>query len=879
MIGGRFQKSQAAQIQMDYARSNSVLFRRLFSGRAVLPSLPIDALIPLLCEQLRDCTSIVLKAPPGAGKTTRVPPAIVNAGLAGQQQVIVLQPRRVAARSTARRMAEERGCPLGEEVGYQIRFERRASSRTRILVVTEGVLIRQLLEDPFLDGVGAVVLDEFHERHLDTDLALAMVRRVQQTVRPDLKLVVMSATLATERLQSYLDGSPVIECAVRTHTVAIEYIPTMDGRPLPSQAAEGLRRMAQATSGHLLAFLPGVGEILRTRSELASDEREQGWQVLPLYGDLSANEQDRVFQPGSERKVILATNVAETSITIPGVTGVVDSGVARMLEFDSATGLNRLVLRPISQASADQRAGRAGRTGPGRCLRLWPEAAQRVRPAFEVPELLRVDLAGVVLQLRCWGEVDVRAFPWFEPPPAAALEHAEDLLRAIDAIDDRGVTPLGEQLNRFPVHPRLARLIAAGAQRGHLAAATVTAALLSERDPFLRGDGRRRAAHVSMSDVIDRVDCLREHERTGREEFDIGAVHREGAKRLQQVAEQFARVAANAGTLVAGKDVDGPTPSGEALGRAMLAAFPDRLVKRREPGSAKGLMVGGRGVRLAESSAVREAEFFVAVDVDAAGEDALVRQASGVERGWLPAEHLVTETVLEFDPTTERVQARKRTRWMDLILEESPAPLPTDDRVGATLAAAARGNWPRIFPPEDPAVPAFLARVQCLRAWLPELELPLWDDAALAATVEQLAGGCRSFAELRAAPWLNHLRSQLSPSQLQALDREAPERLQVPSGSRLAIVYEFGKPPVLPVRIQEVFGWKETPRIAGGRVKLLLHLLSPNHRPQQITDDLKSFWTTAYQQVRGELRRRYPKHAWPEDPWTATAERRPQRKS
>ncbi|MDX1968295.1 MAG: ATP-dependent helicase HrpB [Planctomycetaceae bacterium] len=843
------------------------------------PSLPIDELIPLLCDRLRERTSVVLKAPPGAGKTTRVPPAIVNAGLAGQRQVIVLQPRRVAARSTARRMAEERGCALGDDVGYQIRFERRASSRTRILVVTEGVLIRRLLDDPFLDGVGAVVLDEFHERHLDTDLALAMVRRVQQTVRPDLKLVVMSATLAAGRLQEYLEGAPVVECTVRTHSVDIAYVPTLEDVPLPSRAARSLRRLAEQTAGHLLAFLPGVGEILRTREELARDEREQGWQVLPLYGDLAPDEQDRVFQPGAQRKVILATNVAETSITIPGVTGVVDSGVARILEFDAASGLNRLVLRPIAQASADQRAGRAGRTAPGRCLRLWPEAAHRVRPAFEAPELLRVDLAGVVLQLRCWGEVDVRAFPWFEPPPAAALEHAEDLLRAINAIDDRGVTPLGEQLNRFPVHPRLARLIAAGAQRGHLAAAAATAALLSERDPFLRGQGRSRAAHVSASDVYDRIDSLREHEQTGRQDFDIGSIHREGARRLRQTAEQFERIAASAGSQTVAGDPTTATALPEALGRALLAAFPDRLVKRREPGSAKGLMVGGRGARLAETSAVRAAELFVAVDVDASGEDALVRQASGVERAWLPAEHLVTETVLEFDPVTERVQARKRTRWMDLILEESPAPLPIDDRVGATLAAAARANWPKIFPPEDPAVPAFLARVQCLRAWLPELDLPQWDDAALAATVEQIAGGCRSFAELRAAPWLNHLRAQLSPFQIQALDREAPERLQVPSGSRVAIVYELGKPPVLPVRIQEVFGWKETPRIAGGRVKLLLHLLSPNHRPQQITDDLKSFWTTAYQQVRGELRRRYPKHAWPEDPWTATAERRPQKKS
>ena len=794
--------------------------------------------------------------------------------------MIVLQPRRVAARSTARRMAEERGTALGEEVGYQIRFERRSSARTRILVVTEGVLIRRLLDDPFLEGVGAIVLDEFHERHLDTDLALAMVRRVQQTVRPDLKLVVMSATLSVEPLQRYLEDPAVVQCEVRQHPVDILYSEPVDPRQLPQQVAKGLIRLAELTQGHLLAFLPGVGEIQRTLAAL-DDRTAASWgEILPLYGDLSSQEQDRVFQETGRRKVILATNIAETSLTIPGVTGVVDSGWARVPEFDAATGLNRLVLRPISKASAIQRAGRAGRTGPGYCLRLWSEAQQRTRSEFETPELHRVDLAGVVLQLQVWGETDCRAFPWFEPPREAALVQAETLLQSLGAIDQLGVTALGQQLVTLPIHPRLARLILCGAQAGYPHEAVLAAVLLSERDPFTAQNFRARATHTSSSDVIDRVDCLLEHERTGRDTFPLGQLHRDGTRRLFQTAEQLERLVQRdspRGTATAGRRAR--IPIAEALGQAILLAFPDRLTRRREPQSPRGLMVGGRGVNLAENSAVREAEFFISVVVEGSGEEALVRSASAVERRWLPEGQLQTRTQVVFEDGPRRVSARKRVEWYGLVLEESPAPLPGDDLVVPVLSEAAVQEWDRVYPPDDPEVACYVARVQSLREWLPELELPRWDAAALQELLPFVALGCRSFVDLRRAPWLHVLKNQLSFDQLQAIECEAPERILVPSGSRVAITYEPGQPPVLPVRIQEIFGWRETPRVARGRVKLLLHLLAPNHRPQQITDDLASFWKTAYQQVRGELRRRYPRHAWPEDPWTAQAEKRPQRKS
>lgn len=835
-------------------------------------SLPIDDILPDLTACLRSSSTIIVQAPPGAGKTTRIPPALLDHGVVGDGQVLVLQPRRVAARTTARRMAEERGTPLGTEVGYQIRFERRVSAQTRIVVMTEGVLLRRLLEDPFLENVTAVILDEFHERHLDSDLALAMVRRVQQTVRPDLKLIVMSATLQTESLQSYLGGCPVLTGTMRPFPVDVEYLSASDHRPLAEQAASGVVRVLPRTPGDLLVFVPGYGEIQRTIALLQADPALAECVILPLYGELSADQQDLVFVPAVKRKVVVATNVAETSVTIPGVSAVVDTGWARMMQFDAAHGLNRLELRPISRASADQRAGRAGRTGPGQCLRLWSEASHRARPAAETPEIHRTDLSGAVLSLRVWGESDLDAFPWFDRPTAAAMEHAQFLLRAIDALGDDGVTGLGRKMSRWPTAPRLARLILAAEEHRCLSAGCLAAALLSERDPFL--SGRRTAArHVSESDLADRVAALLEFQRSGRLETDFGALHRGGAQTILQAAQQHERIAKSDSN-----SADDRSEWTSRLGQSILAAFPDRLARRREPRRRRGVMVGNRGVRLADASAVTDAELFVCLDVDSAGEEALVRSASAVDPAWLSGRHKSTRVDLEFDPVAERIQARHRLLWFDLVLQEHPTGLDRDTDVTEALAAAAVEHWPRVFPPDDAAVLQLIARVQCLHEWLPDAGFPAWTVAELQALLPDLAAGCRSFRELRAAPWAMFLRQSLTPSQQSLLDREAPERLTVPSGSRILLNYAPGRAPILAVRIQEVFGWKVTPRVASGRVPVLLHLLAPNQRPQQVTDDLASFWTTAYQQVRGELRRRYPKHAWPEDPWTAQAQSKPQRK-
>ena len=842
----------------------------VYPPSAMPAPLPIDEVLPELIAVLRQGSAAVLIAPTGAGKTTRVPPALLASGIGGGQRIVMLEPRRIAARAAARRMAEEGGWTLGREVGYQVRFERKAGPETRILVVTEGILVQRLQADPFLEGVGAVIFDELHERGLQTDLSLAMARRVQREVRPDLKLVAMSATLDPGPVAAFLGGCPTIESRGRLHPVDILYLDRPDDRPLPAQIAAGVRRVLVATPGDILVFLPGVGEIQRSAEALAGLAAEQDLAVLPLYGDLPAERQDAVLRPLDRRKVVLATNVAETSITVDGVTAVVDSGAVRRLRFDPATGLDRLELGKISRASADQRAGRAGRQAPGICLRLWPAWEQATLPERETPEIARVDLAGPALQLLAWGEPDLAAFDWFEPPDPAALATATLLLRQLGAIDDRGVTALGRTMARLPVHPRLGRLLIEGQRRGRAREAALLAALLSERDPFPRtprGAGPRRA---SRSDLLDRLDALEAFERRNAFAGDLNA----GAARYvlrarDQLLELTKRELA----------ADGGEGTEDALLRALLAAYPDRVARRREPRSPRGVMVGGRGVRLADESAVLEAPLFLCVELDGGtSSEALVRKASEVEPAWLPAERLRTTVDLEFDESRDRVAAWKRTRYEDLVIAEAEVPPPDAAETARVLAAAAAERLDRALPLDDPEVTAFLARVRSLADWMPELALPRFADGELRELLPALAAGRKSFAELRRAPLLDILQGALSYQQLEAVRREVPERLEVPSGSQIRIAYEPGKPPVLAARIQEMFGLAETPRVAAGRVPVLLHLLAPNGRPQQVTHDLRSFWENTYRQVRKELAGRYPRHAWPEDPWNAKPQRRPQRR-
>ena len=856
--------------------------------------LPIDAVLPELIAALRQGSAAVLIAPTGAGKTTRVPPALLAAGIGGDRQIVMLEPRRIAARAAARRMAEEGGWSLGREVGYQVRFDRQAGPGTKILVVTEGILVQLLQADPFLEDVGAVVFDELHERNLQTDLSLAMARRVQRQVRPDLKLLAMSATLDPGPVAAFLGGCPTIESRGRLHPVDILYIdPPKTDRPddraisshIAAQVAAGVRRVLAATPGDVLVFLPGVGEIQRSAEALARIAAEQDLAVLPLYGDLAAEQQDAVLRPLRRRKVVLATNVAESSITIDGVTAVVDSGLVRRLRFDPSTGLDRLELGKVSRASADQRAGRAGRQAPGVCLRLWPALGAGDPAGAGDPEIARVDLAGPALQLLAWGEPDLTAFDWFEAPDPAALEAATLLLRRLGAIGEVGVTPLGRTLARLPVHPRLGRLLVEGRRLGHPREAALLAALLSERDPFPRGPRGAgvqiaRGGRASRSDLLDRLDALEAFE---RRESSTGNLNAGAARFVLKARDQLLRVGADLDGMAGMAGAAGARPGLDiSLLRSLLAAYPDRLARRREPRSPRGVMVGGRGVlprrgeRRAGGPAVplrRPRRRPLRSPLRGAGPPGVGGRA-GVAPCGAPADH-------------GRAGVRRGPRAGGRLETDAlRGPRPRRGR-GATAGSsrsradagqAAAERLDRALALDDPEVAAFLARLRSLADWRPELQLPRFADDEIRGLLPALAAGRKSFAELRRAPLLDVLQGSLSHEQLEAVRREAPERLEVPSGSQIRIAYEPGKPPVLAARIQEMFGLAETPRVAAGRVPVLLHLLAPNGRPQQVTHDLRSFWENTYPQVRKELAGRYPRHAWPQDPWNAPPQRRPTRR-
>jgi ATP-dependent helicase HrpB len=840
--------------------------------------LPIDAALPELLAALRAAGVAVLHAPPGAGKTTRVPPALAAEYPTGK--VVVLEPRRVAARAAARRIANEREWTLGEEVGWWIRFERRFRPDSRVVFVTEGLLLRWLEADPFLAGVAAVVFDEFHERALAADLALALARQVRREARPDLALVVMSATLDTAPLAAFLGGAPVVRSAGRLHPVTTRLDERADDRPLEQRVVAAVRRAIGdplGRDGDLLVFLPGVGEIRRCEEALAPFADEQDAALLPLYGDLPIEAQDAALCRGAKRRIVLATNVAETSVTVEGVRAVVDSGLARQLRHDPASGLDRLDTVRVSRASADQRAGRAGREGPGLCLRLWTAADDLALHPFDPPEVRRVDLAGAALTLAAWGEPDPRAFEWFEAPEPARLDRALAELRDLGALDAQGITPVGRRLAALPIAPRLGRLVLEGERLGVAEEAALAAALLADRDPFRAEANARPHRAGSRSDLLDRLEALdRRRHRAIFEARDqilrhLDSQREKGISVRDKDAKAKASIEEEASALFSAR-------RDESLLRAIAAAYLDRLCRRREAGSERAVMVGGRGVRLARGSAVRDAGLFVAIGLDAgrAGErsEGLVRVASAIERSWLPVELVVASRELAWDEERERVTARAVVRFDDLVLEEKEVPIGDAEAAAQLLAERAATELDRALALDAPELRSLRQRLAFLAAARPDLGLPRFESVLL-DLLPAAAAGKRTYNELRAFPFSEAFLGALNRTARQALERDAPERLEVPSGSRIAVDYSDPARPVLAARIQELFGLAETPRLAGGRVPVLMHLLAPNRRPQQVTHDLASFWKNTYPQVRKELAGRYPKHAWPEDPAAARPERRP----
>lgn len=834
-------------------------------------ALPIDSLLGKIIASLGQTPNLVLEAATGAGKTTRVPPALLAAGVAGPGRILMLEPRRIAARAAARRIAEENGWRLGEEVGYQIRYDKKFGPRTRILIVTEGILVSLLQRDPFLEKINILLFDEVHERSVHTDLSLAMARRVQREVRPDLKLIAMSATLEAGPLREFLGGCPLIASQGRSFPVQIDYLQTPDTRPLPQQVAEGVRRALQCSAGDLLVFLPGVGEIRRSADLLAPLAGSQNLTLLRLYGDLSPREQDAILRPQPSRKVVLATNVAETSLTIEGITGVVDCGLAKSMRFDPSRGLNRLQTGRISRAAAEQRAGRAGRQGPGHCLRLWTEHDQRNLMPRETPEILRTDLAATALQLLAWGEKDLATFDWLEAPEPASLEQALGLLSDLGANNASGVTELGRRMARLPLHPRLARLLLAGEELGVGRSAALAAALLSERDVVQASTPRLQASYSTDSDLLDRLRCIRSLATGGNGECAAGRLNKGRTRQLLRLRDEIARSARLRADSLSGAAAD------QALARALLAAYPDRLARRRPSQDGRGLLVGGRGVRLSGSSSVRQAELFLALEVSAGRSEGWVQIASAVDPAWLPKHELQEKEEVVFDRERGRVVGLRRSYYRDLILAETEVD-PGQREAEQALVAAAKEDLEKALPLTNKEIASFLARCRWLGGERPDLGIETFGPERLVELLPAFAAGCRSFAQLRRAPLLQILHGALDFQAQKHLATLAPESYLVPSGSQIRLHYEPGKAPILAVRIQELFGLAKHPCLAGGRVPILLHVLAPNMRPQQVTQDLESFWLNTYPQVKSQLQGRYPKHSWPENPLTARAEKRPRRK-
>ena len=839
--------------------------------------LPIDEALPELRRSLAAHSSAVLTAPPGAGKSTVVPLVLLDEPWAAGKRILMLEPRRLAARAVALRMATTLEESVGRTVGYRMRLDTRVSRDTRLEVVTEGVLTRMLQTDPALEGIAAVLFDEYHERSLQADLGLALALDARESLTPDLRILIMSATLEGAAVARLLGDAPVVAAHGRTFPVETRYA-GKGPPPLPeSGAARGtqespealtariVRRALEEEPGDMLVFLPGAREIHRVRALLegalpAVPAGAGRLQVLPLYGELSSEEQEAALMPARPgfRRVVLATNIAETSLTIPGVRIVVDSGLARRLRFDPATGMSRLETERISRASAEQRQGRAGRAEPGVCYRAWSEGAQRSLAPFSPPEIVEADLAPLALELAGWGARDAATLRWLDPPPAAPLASARAVLGRLGALTAEGrITPHGREMARLGTHPRLAHMLLRAREIGCGALAADIAALLSERDLLRRTAGARDA------DIRDRIEAL-------RGDREPGGIDRTALQRVRRGARDLLR------QLGASESGGSVAMSGASAGGLLALAFPDRIGRQRSGGEGRFTLTNGRGAHFAEPQALSRQELIVAVDLDDRERDARIRLAAPLSRRdieELMPSRLERSDSVEWSTRDEAVLARRVLRLDGLVLEESALPeVPRDEALAAMLEGIRQLGieslpWTR----EARELQARVAFVRRLGGSYESWPL-LSDDALRESAGEWLAPwleGVTRREHLARVPLLDALLARLSWDEQRELDRLAPAHLTVPSGSRVRIDYLDESAPAVAVRLQEVFGLEATPLIGGGRVPITFKLLSPAQRPVQVTRDLKSFWRGAYAEVRRDLRGRYPKHYWPENPLEA----------
>ncbi len=833
--------------------------------------LPVDEILPSLRQSLAAHQAVVLQAPPGAGKTTHVPLALLNEPWLAGRSILILEPRRLAARAACARMAQLLGESAGQTVGYRIRFDSKVSAQTRIEVLTEGILTRRLQSDPELKNVGLVIFDEFHERHLHADLALALCHDSQKALREDLKILVMSATLDGASVSKLLNDAPIVTSHGRSYPVDIRYLPRDPDAPLPQTVCDSVMDALEKHEGDVLVFLPGAWEIRRTQ-ELLQARIGSRAELFPLYGDLPWEAQDRAIQPSAgRRKIVLATPIAETSLTIEGVRVVVDSGFARVPQFDPRSGLSRLTTVRVSRASSEQRAGRAGRLAPGACYRLWSETTQRGLVPQSLPEIRGADLAPLALELAAWGVRDVRTLSWLDPPPEAAFSQARELLAELDAVDTEGrITETGHAMARLPLHPRLSHMLFTAQQLGQGALACDVAALLSERD-VLVGEARRSA---DFAQRVEALQAFRKHGRAGAQSHQADA---NACARVNQASQQFQRLLSSAKSM--------PTADVQQTGLLLALAYPDRVALARVPGETRYLLASGRGARLPESEMRLRQPCIVAASLDAGETEGLIYSAAPLDVEALRehfATHIRTEEVVRWDPQQQVVIARREERFGALMLDSKPLTEVDPAMLRAALLEGIRRLGIEALPWTREAR-EWQTRVLSLRQWLPDEGWPDVSDAALRETLAEWLGpwldGMTRREHLARLDLLAILKAQLDWEKGRRLEEGAPTHIAVPSGSARRLEYLPGESPVLKVKLQEMFGLADTPRVAWGKIPVTLHLLSPAQRPIQVTQDLRGFWERTYPEVKKELKGRYPKHPWPDNPWQAQPTARAKRRS
>jgi ATP-dependent helicase HrpB len=814
--------------------------------------LPILDILPQIKESLKNHNTVILQAPPGAGKSTALPPALLKEIWLKEQKIIMLEPRRLAARAVASRIAFLLEENVGETAGYRVRFENKISKNTRIEVVTEGILTRMLQHDNTLEGVGLVIFDEFHERSLHADLALALCREIQNVLREDLKILVMSATLDEEKLSSILGNAPVISSQGRQYPVTHKYINPEPNFSVSAMVAKAVLKALRDEEGDMLVFLPGAGDIHRC-AEIIEAEASSVY-ICPLYGDLPQQKQQEAIMPDKfgRRKVVLSTSIAETSLTIEGIKIVIDSGYSRVPRFDPNTGLTKLETVRVTKDAADQRAGRAGRLGPGICYRLWTEGSHQHLVPHRKPEILEADLAPMMLELAQWGVNDMKTLSWLTPPPAGAVSQAKDLLMQLDAVADNKITLKGKKMLNLPAHPRIAHMLLEGEEQGNIALGTDMAAMLDERDPLQREAG----ANLAL-----RIEALRKWRKKEYVQADKNILER--VERAALSWRKNFNISA-----------DNSHFAEHQLGKLLSAAYSERIARKIE--HARYRLANGRIAKIQEHDPLASELWITAAHLDGGSHEAKIYMAAPLD----PADliHLSKkQDVISWDSAKGILLTRREKRIGSIIMESAPIEDISDEQKIKILCDAVRSEGINILPWTEEII-NWKTRILNAKIWRPDEEWPDLSDQHLLNTLEDWLSpylkNIRKREDFKKLELDGILMGLLSWEQSQRLEKFAPAKIEVPTGSMITLKYHIdGSAPILAVRLQEVFGLLDTPTVNEGRTKVMMHLLSPGYRPVQVTQDLKSFWTTTYSEVRKDLRARYPKHYWPEDPWTAEAVR------